>query len=92
MPDNAWRAARDRWGWPSCIFVCVRACVQALAGRCSAALVIVYLPFHDQMALLRKNVLLDTLSLTLSTSLPPALLWLTPVYGLGFASRTFSMR
>lgn len=36
--------------------------VQALGGRWDAAHVIVYLPFHFQMALSRKNVLLDTLS------------------------------
>lgn len=64
-----------------------RVSVQALGRRWDAAHVIVYLPFHFQMALSRKNVLLETLSLFLSLSLssllpfhhlfPPSLLWLT---------------
>lgn len=77
---------------------CVSVAVQALGKRWDVAHVIVYLPFHFQMALSRKNVLLDTLSLSLPLSFltpslpPPSLLWLTPVYGLVFRSRTRSMR
>lgn len=54
--------------WRACVCVSVR----ALAGRWDAAHVIVYLPFHFQMALSRKNVLLDTFppSLSLSSLLP----------------------
>lgn len=49
-----------------------RACVsvRALGRRWDATHVIVYLPFHFQMALSRKNVLLDTLSLSLPRSFP----------------------
>lgn len=47
-----------------------RVSVRALGRRWDATHVIVYLPFHFQMALSRKNVLLDTLSLPLPRSFP----------------------
>lgn len=67
-----------------CVCVCLRAPAQALGRRRDAARVIVYLPFHFQMALSRKNALLDTLAL----ALPPSSLlpfhhhlpWLAPPY------------
>lgn len=68
-----------------------RVSVQALGRRWDAARVIVYLPFYFQMALSRRNVLLDTFSF-LSLSLPPSPPWLTLVYGLIFRSRTRSVR
>lgn len=45
--------------------------VRALGRRWDATHVIVYLPFHFQMALSGENVLLDTLSLSLALSPSP---------------------
>lgn len=78
-----------------------RACVcsvRALGRRWDASHIIVYLPFYFQMALSRKNVVLDThpLSIPLSFPLLGSVLHLSRgslcCFGVGFRSRTRSVR
>lgn len=97
---NPWQClARDAGSVAAALMHCgEHVSVRALGRRWDASHVIVYLPFHFQMALSRKNVVLDThpLSMPLSFSLLGSVLNLSRgslcCFGVGFRSRTRSVR